>query len=331
MLESSLVFFMVATLWAWQHWLDSGRWAWLAMAAVGLALACLTKIYVLFVLAPVVAMAWRTRPWKAAVGALALAAAIMPAGAWYWHAAAAAGPGSPVANRVYYSVRSTVDVHRPPHPLLGSMAFYRRIAGDLLGPVLTPLGFALLVVGLANPAWSRHAAWLAGSVLLIVLLPRKFYEMNYYWLAVLPLLAIFAGLGWQLAQERFRPGRSAVAGWLVLAVLLAGRFTAGPLLKTAQEDRGVVAAGLAVQRLTRPDEPVVTMHGTTIDLLYYCRRPGWAIEPGDSETLLRCCRQGARVLAMAGEEPLAEAHWPGIDSQRLAQGPGFAVYRIARR
>lgn len=331
MLEPSLVFFMVAMLWAWQHWLDSGRCGWLVAAAMGLVLASLTKVYVLVVLAPMVAMAWHTRPRKAVVGALVLAAAIVPAGAWYWHAATAAGPGSPVANRVYYSVRSTIDVHRPPHPLLGSVGFYRRVGGDLLGPVLTPLGLALLVAGLANPAWRRHAAWLAGSMLLILLLPRKFYEMNYYWMAVLPLLAIFVGLGWQWVQERFQPGRWVVVGLLLLAALLAARFSVGPMVKTAEEDRGVVAAGSAVQRLTRPDEPVVTMHGTTIDLLYYCRRPGWAIESSDPQMLGRCCQQGASVLAVAGAEPLAEARWPGIDTQLLARGPGFAVYRIACR
>lgn len=328
MVEASLVCFAVATLWAWDHWLVSGRWAWLAAAALALALALLTKVFLLILLAPMAAMAWRAAWPKKLLGASAVAAALVPAGVWYGHAAAA--PGSPEANRVYYSVRTSAEVHRPPHPLLGSMRFYGRVVGDLCGVVLTPLGFALLIVGLLNGAWRRHAVWLAACLVLIVVLPRKFYEMNYYWMAVLPALAVLAGLGGQLVAERFRPGRMATAGALVLGLLLAARYTVGPMFKTAEEDRGVVAAGRAVERFTQPEERVITMHGSTIDLLYYCRRPGWAIDTADPRTIAACVEQGARVLAIAGAEPLALGPWPGLQCQTLARGPGYAVFRIVR-
>jgi len=330
MVEASLLCFLVATLWAWDHWLESGRGAWLAAAALALALAALTKIFLLVLLAPMAAMAWRARGPRHLVAAFVVALALVPAAAWYWHAAAAAAPGSPVSDRVYYSVRNSAEVHRPPHPLLGTTRFYGRMAGDLFGVVLTPLGFALLIVGLFNPAWRRHAVWLASCLALIVLLPRKFYEMNYYWMAVLPALTVVVGLGWQLVEKRFRPGRIATAGCLMLGILLAARYTIGPMLRIAEEDRGVVAAGQIVQRFTTPEERVVTMHGSTIDLLYYCGRPGWALDTADPKTLAACVEQGARVLAIAGAEPLDVGPWPGTSCRTLARGPGYAVFRIAR-
>ena len=337
MLEASLVFFMVATIWAWDRWLGVGRWPWLAVSGVALSLAFLTKIYVLVLLAPMVAMAVRGPrcTWPTlrigAISALLVIVAALPAAAWYRYAAVTAGPGSPAADRVYYSVRASVEAHRPPHPLLGSARFYGHMASDLIGPVLTPLGFALVLAGLLNPACRRHLAWLAGSLVLIVLLPRKFYEMNYYWMAVLPVLAVVGGLGWQLVQDRLRPGRAAMVGTLLLSILLAARYAAGPVLKTPDEDRGVVAAGLAIRGLTATEEPVVTTHGSTIDLLYYCQRPGWAIERPTPAVLEDCRRQGARTLAVAGAEPLQAPQWSGIDSAPLARGPGYAVYRILPR
>jgi hypothetical protein len=81
------------------------------------------------------------------------------------------------------------------------------------------------------------------------------------------------------------------------------RYAARPAWGTPDEDRHVVAAGLAVQAMTDRDEPVVTMHGTTIDLLYYCDRPGWAVAPDEPELLAileKHRRQGARYLVVAG-------------------------------
>ncbi len=41
------------------------------------------------------------------------------------------------------------------------------------------------------------------------------------------------------------------------------------------EDRGVVTAATAVKSLASVDEPVATIRGSTLDLLYYCDRLGF--------------------------------------------------------
>lgn len=325
MLESSLVFFTLAAVWSWDRWLRVRHGAWLVLASVALALVLLTKIYMLVLLLPLGAMLVSARvsrrAWAGA--AIALAAAVVPAATWYRYAA---DPGAARASRVYYSVRSSMEVHRPPHPLLGSASFYGRVLDELAGPVLTPIGLALALAGLWNPAWRRHVPWLAACAVLILLLPRKFYEMNYYWMAVLPALAILAGLGWQVVCQRAGPSRLAQAGVLAVALLMGARHVAGPMLRVAAEDRGVVAAGRAAARASRPEEPVVTLHGTTIDLLYYCDRPGWAIDPASprrAEQIEDCRRRGARLAVVAGSEPVE------LGGERIESGPNYAVYRIA--
>ena len=371
MLEVSLVFFTVATVWCLDHWLAGGRRAWLPAAALCLTLLLLTKIYMLVMLLPLAAMILRRAPdspaggdagtrgrgdtetgrggdvetgrggdtgtgsarsWVWTVALLTLA--LIPAAAWYVHAARTA-TDSTLKPRIYYSVLDSAEVHRPPHPLLWSPDFYRQILDDLAGVVLTPLGLALALAGLLHPAWRRYLLWLAAMALLVAALPLKFHQMNYYWMAVLPPLAILVGLGWQQIHDRLALGRPAIAVVLAVALLFSLRYAVRPAMITPAADRAVVAAGQAVQRLTPADEPVVTMHGSGIDLLYYCRRPGWALSPDTPQldrVLGQCRLRGARYLVVVAEPELRQriAAISARDrSGSQASGEGYAVYRLS--
>jgi 4-amino-4-deoxy-L-arabinose transferase-like glycosyltransferase len=317
MLEASLVFFTIFTFYCLDIWSASHRWAWIVLGAVSFALLLLTKIYMLVLILPLAAEVIRVvRPGPEGnvragantralylIAVLAAVAAIVPAALWYWDAYLRSAPGNPSADHVFYSVRQSASVHRPPHPLLWSPDFYRQMLDDLAGLVLTPVGLAVTLAGFLHRDWRRYGMWILATVILVALLPKKFYEMNYYWMVVLPPLCIAAGLGWHVVSERIRPSRSAAAVLLGIVLVFSLRYAARPAWVTPDEDRHVVAAGLAVQAITDRDEPVVTMHGTTIDLLYYCDRPGWAVAPDEPELLAileKHRRQGARYLVVAG-------------------------------
>jgi len=344
MLQASLVTFTLATFYALDRWLSGAGRIWLPAAAVFLALTLLTKVYMLVLLVPLAATvllarrgfgpptaAQSQRP-RYAAALLAAALAIAAAASWYWHAAAAAAPDGPLADRIFYSIRHSVFAHRTTHTLLGSPDFYRQLLDDLTGVVLTPVGFMLAVAGLLHPGWRYYLPWLLAMLVLIAALPLKFYEMNYYYMAVLPPLGVMVGLGWEVIHERLRPGRTAVAALLFLALLLSLRHAVRPAFVTPDEDRGVLPAARAIKKLTAPSEPVITMHGTTIDLLYYCDRPGWAVAPGTPQLasiLDDCRRRGARYLVVAG--PAAATSPP--DSLRaqtpIVRGDGFCIYKLA--
>jgi len=308
MLQASVVLFTMAAFYALDRHLADGRLPWLVLAAAALALLLLTKIYMVVILLPLGWMVFRSTatPRRRVLSLAALGLAIVPAAIWCFHAFRIASPDGPFADRIYFSLRRSVADHFPPHPLLFSADFYRQLIDDLTGVVLTPIGFALLLAGLLDRRWRSYIPWLAAMVVLVLALPRKFYEMNYYATATLPPLCILIGLGWQVARERLRPGRIAVAVLLLVSVVLSMRYAARPAFVTPAEDRGVTVAAAAVRQLTAADEPVVTMHGTTIDLLYYCDRPGWALDPKDpnlATTLEQCRRQGARYIVVVGEAP----------------------------
>ncbi len=332
MLEASLVFFTVATFYTLDRWLAGGRAGWLVLAAACLALLLLTKIYMLVILLPLVVAVLCAglsgRRKSAAI--LLLGLAVVPAALWYWHAYRTADPSGPHAGQIFYSVRDSVSVHRPPHPILRSPDFYRQMLDDASGVVLTPIGLMLLLAGFLDRDWRRYAAWLSAICVLVLLLPLKFYEMNYYQMVVLPPLCVVVGLGWRVVQERIRPGRAAVAVLLLVGLVFSARYAGRAAFVTPHEDRAVVAAGRAVQRLAGAEEPVVTMHGTAIDLVYYCNRPGWALAP-DSPRLEAaiedCRRQGARYLVVAG--PAAESPPPAVAGlPRVAEGEGYVIHAI---
>jgi uncharacterized membrane protein len=341
MLDASLVFFTVATFYAVDRWLERGRPAWLLAACAAFALLLLTKVYMILLLLPLGVMVLldnrpadrRTTavPWKrsrCALAAMAGGLAVLPVTLWCVHAMRTAAPGSPYASHVYSSLQGNAEAYRPPDPLLRKPDFYRQLLDDLTGVILTPLGFVLLLVGFMDRAWRRHAAWLLAMGLLVAALPRKFYDMNYYDMAVLPPLCVVAGLGWRVAWERLRPGRIAVAGLLVVALVLSMRYAVKPAFVTPGEDRAVVGAGRAIQDLTAEDEPVATMHGTTIDLVYYSDRPGWAIAPETPDldaVLAGCRRRGARYLVVAGPEARNGRGWIVREYPIVARGDGFLV------
>jgi 4-amino-4-deoxy-L-arabinose transferase-like glycosyltransferase len=335
MLEASVAALTLATFYFLDEWLGSRRWPWLVAISAAFGLLVLTKVYMLVLLLPLALWPGVTSLRTKCVAMAVLLLAAVPAIAWYGDAYRAAGPHSPLAAHVFYSVRASADVHRVPHPLLSQPDFYAQALADLATRVLSPVGFLLALAAFFDRGWRRHAVWLASMALLMAALPRKFHEMNYYYLVVLPPLAVLAGLGWQVLYNRWRPGRLAMAALLVVAAAGALRYAVHPAFCTPDEDRAVTAAASAVRELTRPDEPVATMHGSTIDLLYYCDRAGWNIPPDLphlQERLAECRRYGARYLVVAG--------WDRLDHDRgdvrflaalskAAEGDDFRILELA--
>jgi hypothetical protein len=120
-----------------------------------------------------------------------------------------------------------------------------------------------------------------------------------------------------------------MAGLLLVGLVFALRYSVRPAFVSPPEDRAVVAAGRAVQQLAGADEPVITMHGTGIDLVYYSNRPGWFVAPDApdlAQQLEDCRRQGARYLVVVDVGPRPAV----LRSYRCCvAGEGYAVYEVA--
>jgi hypothetical protein len=279
---------------------------------------------------------FKTSKSKLFLGILLFGLASLPAIAWYAYAYHVGTEGHPLAGQMYYSIAQSTESHRLPHPLWVSPQFYLHTFDVLAMGVITPLGFLVFWFGLIAQGGRRHFAWLAVSFLLIWLLPRKFYEMNYYYLALLPPVCIMVGLGWSWLARGMQLSRRAILFVIVLALLVSMRYTVGPLFVIADEDRPVIVAAESVKQHTDPDDRVIAIHATGIDLLYYCDRAGWTgqMRPDDWSTWVRSCRDdGAKYLVVVETTSMptpSVAEFPPVQTPPIDEGPGWKLFRLEK-
>lgn len=358
MLESSAVALGLVMLDSFDLWLRNGSRSRLALAIAAGAACFLTKIHMLHLAAPLVYLVWHHKGWRGLrqpVVWLVLAAMAALALAWCAHVYAATATGQALAERAYYSLRDSAETHRFPHPLLVSPGFYRGLVDDLSGVVLTPIGLALVLLGVwccrRSQARGLVAVWLGAALCLVAVLPRKFAEMNYYWVLELPVLAAIGGVGLAQLGAWARPvGRGWLCAGVALWLALSLRYTATAAWVTPAEDAPVPAAGRMVQRLSTPGDRVIAAHGSSPALLYYCDRDGWnfPLEPvrtGDSPVkgterelfadpvrrLAYLIEHGARWMVIVAPERLA--HHAELAAavgrhKEAARGAGFAIYDL---
>ncbi len=338
MLEASVVWLTLLTLWSTELYLSERRgWA-LFVALASLAGLMLTKIYLVVLLPVVIAQAVRFMrrggDWFRGGNLLGwLVFTLLPAGVWGREVFVIAADPT-LSSRVFFSLADSAQTHVDSHGILLTLGFYRRLAIELVARDLTPIGALLALFAFTRCDWRRHGVWLAVTGLLVLAMPRKFYELNYYHLVTLPVLCVLVGLGWQAIRQRWSiPSGAIVTGILVWSTF-ALRFSLGPAYAIPAEDRHVVEAAAAVRAQFPREEPIATLHGSTLDLLYYCDRPGWALVIGEDldEQLTLVRSQGAKYLVVTGLE-LLEDH-PTVRAtlerlKRIDQAVGYRIYELA--
>ena len=342
MLEASVVFFMLGALWCMESWLTTAKRRWFTATVLSLALLLCSKIYMLVMLLPLLALACRRiatlpaserRRWIAGGTAL-LAIGVLPAAAWCLMVLRLASPDSLLGSHVYDSIRRSGTVHQVPSPLLADAGFYVRLLGNLAGVGLTPVGALLAAVGLCCRPARRHLWWLAAMAALVALLPAKFFELRYYTLIFVPAGAMLAGIGWERLSRHNRWAPIVATACLIVGLAFSARASLRPAFVTPAEDRAVLAAAAAARELGHEAEPLATLHGAGPNLLYYCDRPGWALSANDrrlSDTLDRCRQAGVRWLVVADLEAIAGKP-AAISLSNLPivrEGNDYRVYRLS--
>ena len=349
LVEVPAVTWLLGCWWLWPQALRPRAWLAQAASCLLLAAALLTRPMLVVLLPWFVAEAWllphgsQRRGRLVRAGAL-VTAALVPLGVWVAWVFHAASPGGPLARQVYYSLVHSRLAQQQAWALLLEPAWYARAAKELSLRLLGPLGLVLAVWGLWQSPFRRQA-WLACglSLGLLLLLPGKFYQQNYYYVLLVPAGCVACGLGYQAAEAwlRRRPRwQLAVLGGLWLVGVLRLAWPAA--YATPEEDQSVLQVAALVRQLTLPEEPVVTLHGGSVVLLFYCDRPGWAWtdDPGRLSRRLQYAREhGACVVAWVGRRvPTAlregklrvlVALGEGGTEAAKASGPGALGWRIA--
>lgn len=278
------------------RWTDDRRWKTLLAAAAFMALALLQKLTVIFVALPALYLLWTALGSRLLVRRQAyvfLGIAALPPLAWYTHATA-------LAHASGFSILPMSDFARGVGRWLQA-SFAGEALRRLAMEAFSPLGLALAVVGIFWPGQGRAAwvfrVWATGAVALLILIPESLARNYDDLLMVLPAGAALAGMALAALAARCRL-RPVVTLLLILFVLDAMR-SALPLYRP---DRSPYDLGVLLNRLTAPQDLIVTESGGSPNVLYAADRRGWIDASYDLARLERLAQAGARYFASVSSQ-----------------------------
>ncbi len=306
-------------------WTDEPRWRFLALSALGTAVAVLIKPPSLYLAIPLGYLAFR-RFGVAAVARPALwgyaALVLLPAFFWFRHAY---GLWIEYGNTFGLLGRQTIAGIWP----LGDyhwVLLAKKLAERITFEILTPPGFLLLGAGFAYNWWNRSRVrsgplwwWLIGFGVYVLYVPRGHWGHDHYQLPAVFLATAWMGYGAARLIEKGMSWRIGTAA-LIAALIAASAWRLGPMLSVDPERDSRIAFGQRIQELTEPDArivfiarrpadhpPEIYRHRTPEGEFLYCdpidfylsRRKGW--NPDDyqatPELLERVRGRGARYVA----------------------------------
>lgn len=288
--DATALFFAVGCLYLFGRWLERVGWAFYAATALCGALAFLTKISLLFMGLPLLALAYaryRGRTWREwRLWALALAM-LLPVGLYYRH-----------AHSLYQQTGLTVYGIGGGWPGSGkfdtlgqllSDEFYRAMFARLRGPILGRYGLALLLLGLLIRPQRRELplyAWLAAAGLFVLGVAQGNRQHEYYQLPLVPVAALFIGkaldallnpetLRLDLLLVRRRVGMVLSA----LLLLLHARGIESYLAPMYTQARVLLDVAQATQAWSPAGGAIVIMHdwARVPEVFYYADRRGWSL------------------------------------------------------
>jgi 4-amino-4-deoxy-L-arabinose transferase-like glycosyltransferase len=161
-------------------------------------------------------------------------------------------------------------------------AFFRWIGYERIIKLISGyLGAIILVFGLLKvfrlKEWLFFASFLASSALYVTVFATGNVQHDYYQILIMPTLSIFFAIGaYYLWGLRFK---KLPIGIFILAVSLAGLFWFGWMQVRDYfniNNRSIVVAGEAVDRLTSTDAKVIANYNGDTSFLYQTKRRGWA-------------------------------------------------------
>ncbi|MBI4432107.1 MAG: glycosyltransferase family 39 protein [Candidatus Omnitrophica bacterium] len=253
------------------------------ISLIFLMLALWTKPYTLYLLPVIFVMAWNAQGksifrdpkyyFYLAVAALSLF--------WYWNMYEL----SLTMNQNYRTLAYDRGVVPLSWGYLLSLGHFVTIFKIFFIHVLTPVASILFLLGFLNRKPEKESlifyVWFFGIVLFLAAVWPIFIMNHYYLLAMLPVCAVFVGVGTKRVLDDPKTRQWAlkpiVLGIMTLMTVATLYYYYRGLYFIPKEHLHVIEAGEEVRKTTAPDSLIVSSYGSTHSLLYYCHRKGWSI------------------------------------------------------
>ena len=161
-------------------------------------------------------------------------------------------------------------------------AFFRWILYERVTKLISGyLGVIILAMGVWKigklEQWKFFASFLVSSALYVAVFATGNVQHDYYQILIMPTIAIFLAIGsYYLYYLTFK---KQPIGKIVLVISLASLFWFGWMQVKDYfniNNRSIIAAGAAVDKLTPKDAKVIANYSGDTSFLYQTKRQGWA-------------------------------------------------------
>ncbi len=182
-------------------------------------------------------------------------------------------------DNVFFSILYSVEMRTFPDPRIFTAEFYIKIAYVMIKSVFSPLGALLVLTGLVVflREKSRKVGfvfwYLIATFIYFLLMPRKVYEMDYYYIPLLLPGAIAAAMGVMTISVMWVK-RTVLVLFFITSIAVAWN----PAYKTTENELLFSEVGMYVDSYLPFDAKVIVCsQGSQLALLYYTNRSGFMI------------------------------------------------------
>jgi hypothetical protein len=253
---------------------------WLAMVVCGVlfGLAMATRPSALCTGTMLLALAWSSKGKRVLLDpriyVVGLVAVLIPY-AWYSYAVWVTRQYDNVIWSVLYQADSKFLHLNAPF-----VNFFQTMAVTTGAMILNPLGLLLLLagfVGLRRDV-APVALWLGVAVAMLLSMPQKIYDHNYYLLVLVPMASLFAARGvlrakgWKCFSSKIAKGI-----FFFITFVLSMGVAWGPAFVTPRSEGTTVALAEEIKNRTMPGDSIIFATRSS-SVMYYAKRKGWHMQ-----------------------------------------------------
>jgi hypothetical protein len=275
--EPHLVLFMLAALYAFIRYYETGRVLPLLLYMAATTLAVLMKPTALVVAIPIALYSlFGTKVNLKRLGIVALVSALSVLPYAWWRSYVASYPAGIPANAWLFNGNG----------IRFKGAWLRWLFGDRIGRLILgywgmiPLAFGLIGLGRKKSETTIVGGLALGSLLYMTVIATGNVQHDYYQIQIIPSLAMLMGVGVSYVYSL----RKTLLSKITLTALLVPCYLIA-LAIGWYEVRGyfninnpaIVAAGERIDKITKPDDKVIAPYMGDTAFLFQTNRTGWPI------------------------------------------------------
>jgi len=293
LLDPALVFFCCLGILGWYYWLEYNQAKWFSIGVVAIMLAFLLSSFALFIFPVIISLScakYSKQVWRYYSLYLFLVLSILPL--FWWKAWISQFPGGiPITSWLFNGSDAVND------PFLQKLIGYNSDGSRyqlfwfhwIIFERIIKLFLGFAAIAFIPFAWIRTTSkeawllmgWWGGMIGYILIVAQGNLEHDYYQQLLIPIIAYTLGRGIVLFDQYFSKMISKVFAGIAIAILLIISWSISWYqVKDYFQVHNLEyqKAGLAVQRLTNPDDLIIAVDPSGDNsFLFQTKRNGWSV------------------------------------------------------